>query len=162
MEKLNPRQAESKSTGSRYTALEEVTEVLEMYETGEGSEGQGEGPHDKKSTEEQASVGVQNGGSTLDKMMEDAEGVTISVSHANLMDMLQPRCNRGTTNRIRLVGPKGVPKKLKEKVLNDITNKLDIRPIMLKPERLGQDMMSANKIRRMEEIYNQPMEGLVT
>lgn len=35
------------------------------------------------------------------------------------------------------MGPKGEPKKPKEKPLNDIKNKPEMRPVILKPERDG-------------------------
>lgn len=75
-------------------------------------------------------------GETLDVRMGEDEGVIVSVSHANLTEHIHPQSSKGTAKRIRFVGSKGEAKKLNEMVVNDITNKLEPWPAVLKPERV--------------------------
>lgn len=48
-----------------------------------------------------------------------------------------PMSNKGVADRIRVMGPNGEPKKIKERPLKEITNKLETRPINLKPCQTG-------------------------
>lgn len=122
-----------KSKGSRYAALEEDIEEVEMDVSDCGEEGPQSGTH----AVEQEEAQIERQGATLDGRMEEDEGVTISVSHAELMDNIRPRCKEGTVQRFLFIGLKGKARKVKAGALNDITNKLDLRPAILKPERSG-------------------------
>lgn len=59
------------------------------------------------------------------------------MSHASLTAEMMLQGTRGTIDPIRSAGQSNGPKKKKEKTLRDITNKLDIRLVSLKPGMSG-------------------------
>lgn len=69
-------------------------------------------------------------------------------------------CGRICKDRDKsFVGPKGEAKKLKEKALNDITNKLELRPSILKPERVVMRLGSSKQPKEDGTMFVQAQEG---
>lgn len=60
------------------------------------------------------------------------KGITLNVSHMNLTESMKTGGSMGMAERIRIVRPNGDTEK-KERVLFDITNKLEARPTTFKP-----------------------------
>lgn len=95
---------------------------------------------------------------TLNASMGDNEQVTVNVSHADLTELIRPRSRQGTAEGIHFMGPKGEAKKMKEKALNDIKNKLDPWPAVLKSERVVMRLGSFKQTREDGDCLLQAQE----
>lgn len=73
---------------------------------------------------------------TLEETDVGASRVNVDVSHESLADHLQPLGSTSTTIRTQTKEDNnGSPKKKAEKVFKDVTNKLEVKPIIAKASR---------------------------
>lgn len=63
--------------------------------------------------------------------------INLSVSHDSIAKSLRPLSKNGLAERIWVLGPNGEPKKLKERSLKEITNRLEVQPRISKVGRSG-------------------------
>lgn len=79
---------------------------------------------------------------TLDKSEKNQDGVTLSVSHVGLAVGLKPVSSNEAQDQIRIGSSFIEPKKNKERPMKDITTKVDLRPISLKPKSGGKYLVN--------------------
>lgn len=76
---------------------------------------------------------------------EDSAGVHLSVSHHDLMASIMPLGNARSKIPSQGMSHVNRPRKSKDKTLNEIANKLEVRPIKLKSSRTGSKLAGSQQ-----------------
>lgn len=78
-----------------------------------------------------------NEGKSLKEVDRVQTGVNLRVSYSDLMVDMHPLGARGSLNSIKVTSSLQDLRKNKDKCLKNITNKLEARPIISKPNHIG-------------------------